>query len=101
RRQLEDTFRLSAEGDFHRSGHLLAEHGAAFDFFADVFEGQMRPRETPAGEALAFTNQAEQQVLGLNGDAAELTGLVSGEKKHPPGPFGVAAEHPGYLRECR
>jgi hypothetical protein len=42
---------------------------------------------------------AQEQVLGLNRDAAELAGLVSGEEEYSPGPFGVPFEHPAYLRE--
>ena len=48
----------------------------------------------PAREALAFTNQTQQQVLGFNGNATELACFVAGKKQHPPGSFGISLEHP-------
>ena len=97
-RELQHALGFGAERDLDRGRDLLAEHRAAFDFLADVFEGQVRAREDPARQPLAFANQAEQQVLGLNRDAAELAGLVAGEEENPPRPFGVPFEHPAYLR---
>ena len=94
-RKLQHPLGFGAERDLDRGRDLLAEDRAAFDFLADVLQRQVRARENPAGEPLAFPNQAEQQVLGLNGDAAELAGLVSGEEEDSPGPFGVPFEHPG------
>ena len=93
-RKLQHPLGFGAERDLDRGRDLLAEYRPAFDFLADVFEGEMRPREDPAGEPLALANQAQQEVLGLNRDAAELTGLVSGEEENSPGPFGVPFEHP-------
>ena len=100
-RILQHALGLGAERDLDRGRDLLAEDRAAFDLLADVFERQVRAREDPAGEPLAFAHQPQQQVLGLNGDAAELAGLVAGEEDNPPGPFGVAFEHPAYLGESR
>ena len=71
-RELEHALGFRAERNLDRGRDLLAEHRAAFDFLADGFQGQVRSGEDPAGEALAFPNQAEQQVLGLNGDTTEL-----------------------------
>ncbi len=34
-------------------------------------------------------------MLGLNGNAAELAGLVSSEEEYSTGPFRVPFEHPG------
>src|SRR3954470_1048880 len=100
-RKLQDPLGFGAERDLHRCGDLFPEHGPAFNFLADVFEGEMRSRENSAGESLAFTNQAQQEVLGFNRDAAELAGLVTGEEENSPGPFGVPFEHPAYLGKCR
>jgi hypothetical protein len=47
-RELQDALGLRAERDLDRGRNLLAEHGAAFDFLADVFEGEMRARKNPA-----------------------------------------------------
>ena len=43
---------------------------------------------------LAFTNQAEQQVLRLDRDAPELAGFVAREEENPTRPFCIAFEHP-------
>ena len=92
--ELQHALGFGAERDLDRGRDLLAEHRAAFDFLADAFEGQVRAREDPARQPLALANQAQQQVLGLNRDAAELGGLVAGEEKHAPRSFRVAFEHP-------
>ena len=100
-RKLQHPLGFGAERDLDRGRDLLAEDRPAFDFLADVLEREVRARENPAGEPLAFANQAEQEVLGLDRDAAELTGLVAGEEENSPGPFGVPFEHPAYLGESR
>ena len=99
--ELQHALRLGAERDLHRRGDLLAEDRAAFDFLADVFEREVRARKNAARQPFPFANQPEQQVLGLDRDAAELAGLVAGEEQHPSSPFGVPFEHPAYLRESR
>ena len=63
---------IGAEGDFHGSRNLLAKNGAPFDFFADIFERKMRPREDSACQPFTLSDQAEKEMLGLNRDAAEL-----------------------------
>jgi len=83
------------ECDFDRGRHLLAKHGPAFEFLANTFEGEVRAGEDPAGQTLALANQPEEEVLGLYGDAAELTRLVPREEKNPPRSFRIAFEHPG------
>ena len=100
-RKLQHALGFRAERDLDRGRDLLAEHRPAFDFLADVLERQVRAREDPAGEPFALANQAQQEVLGLDRDAAELTGLVAGEEENSPGPFGVPFEHPAYLGESR
>ena len=96
-RELQDALGFGAEGNLDRGRDLLAEHRPAFDFLADAFEGEVRAGEDPAGQALAFADQPEQEVLGLDRDAAELTRLVPREEQHPPRSFRIAFEHPGYL----
>ena len=94
RRELQHALGFGAERDFDRGRDLLAEDRAAFDFLADVFEGQVRARENPAGQAFSFADQAKKQVLGLDRDASELACFVAGEEEHPPRSFGVPLEHP-------
>jgi hypothetical protein len=36
-------------------------------------------------------------VLGLNRDAPELAGLISGKEENPSRPFRIAFEHPACL----
>ena len=100
-RELQHALGFGAEGNLDRGGDLLAEDRPAFDFLADVLEREVRAREDAAGQPLAFANQAEQEVLGLDRDAAELAGLVTGEEEDSPGPFRVPFEHPAYLGESR
>ena len=100
-RELQHALGFGAERDLDRGGHLLPEHRPAFDFLADVLEREVRARKNPAREPFAFANQAQQEMLGLNGDAAELTGLVTGEEEYSSGPFGVPFEHPAYLSEMQ
>ena len=94
RRELEDTLGFGAERDFDRCRDLLAKHRPAFNFLADIFERQVGPGEDPAGQAFAFPNEAQQQMLGLDRNAPELACLVAGEEEHAPRSFGVPFEHP-------
>ena len=96
-RELEDALGFRAEGNLDRGRDLLAEHRAPFDFLADAFEGQVRPREDAARQPLALADQSQQEVLGLDGNAAELTRFVPREEEYAARSFRVAFEHPGYL----
>ena len=99
-RELEDALGFRAEGNLDRGRDLLAEHGAALDFLADAFEGQVRPGENPARQPLALADQSQQQVLGLDRNAAELARFVAREEEHAPRSFRVAFEHPvTYVKE--
>ena len=53
-RELQHALGFGAERDLDRGRDLLAEDGAAFDFLADVFEGQVRARKDPARQALCL-----------------------------------------------
>jgi hypothetical protein len=57
----------------------------------------MRPGKDPAGKPFTLADQAEEEVLGLNRDASELAGLISGKEENPSRPFRVAFEHPACL----
>jgi hypothetical protein len=98
-RKLQHPLGFRAKWDFNRRRHLLAEDRAAFDFLPDVFEREMRSGEYAGGQPLAFPNQTKEQMLGFNGNAAELAGLVSCEEEDSSGSFGIPFEHPGYLGE--
>jgi hypothetical protein len=43
--------------------------------------------------AWALAKKSEQDVLGLNREAAELNGLIAAEEEHASRAFGVAFEH--------
>ena len=94
RRELQHTLRFGAERDLDRGRDLLPEHGPAFDFLPDVLERQVRAGKNPAGQPFALPDQPKQEVLGLNRDAPELTGLVASKKQYSSGAFGVPFEHP-------
>jgi hypothetical protein len=95
--KLQHALGFRAERDFDRRRDLLAKDRAAFDFLADTFKGEMRARKDSARQPLAFTYQSEEQMLGLNGDAAELAGLIAGKEENPSRPFRIAFEHPACL----
>ena len=94
---LEDALGFSAERNFDRGGDLLAEDRPTFDFLTDILEGQVRTSKNPARQPFSFANQAEKEVLGLNRDAPELAGLISGKEENPSRPFRIAFEHPACL----
>ena len=91
---LKDALGFRAEGDLDRGRNLLPEHGAPLDFLANALEREVRAGKDAARQALAFPYEPEQQVLGLNRDAAELAGLVAREEENPARAFRVAFEHP-------
>ena len=92
-RVAEHALALDRERDLDRGGDLLAVGRAALDLLADLLHGEVALAEQPRGEALPLADQAEQQVLGLDGRTAQLARLVAGEEDHPPSPLGVALEH--------
>ena len=99
RRELQHPLGFRAEGNLDRGGDLLAEDRPPLDLLADAFEGQVRPGKDAAGEALALADEPEEQMFGLDGDAAQLTGFVACEEQHPPRSFRVTFEHPVYLSQ--
>src|SRR5262245_22877753 len=100
-RKLKHPFGFRAERNLNGGRNLFAEDCASFYFFSNVLEGEVRAGEDATCEAFALANQPEQEVLGLNRNAAELTGLVTCKEKYSPSPFGIPFEQPGYLRESR
>jgi hypothetical protein len=52
-----------------------------------------RPSISLRGEPLALPDQAQEEVLGLDGVAPELAGFVASEEDDAPGPLRVALEH--------
>src|SRR5436309_6267252 len=86
--KLQYALGFRAERNFNRRGDLLSKHRPAFDLLPDAFEREVGAREDSASQAFTFPNQAQEEVLGLNRNAAELAGLVAGEEKYSPGPFG-------------
>ena len=97
--ELQHALGLGAEGNLDRGRDLLAEDRAAFDFLADALEREVRPREDPARQALAFANQSEQQMLGLDRRAAELGRFIAREEQDAPRAFRIAFKHPNVRRE--
>ncbi len=92
-RRLQHPARLDAEGDLDRGRHLVAKDRPPFDFLADAFEREVRARKDAARQALAFPNEPQQQVLGLDRDAPQLAGLVAAEEQYPSRAFCVPFEH--------
>src|ERR1051325_2169960 len=87
-----------AEWNLDRRRDLFAKHRPPFDLFPDALEREMRARENPTREAFAFTNQSEQQVLGLNRRTAELRRLVASNKENTTRTFRIAFKHAIFRR---
>ena len=83
---------LVAQRQIHGGGNLFANRGVAFDLLADGFDRRVRPQKT-VGQRLIFAQQTQQQMLGFDIRAAELAGLVAGEKDDPPGLFRITFKH--------
>src|SRR6185503_18926801 len=81
-----------AEREIDGSRHLFAHGGLRFNLFADRFDSGARAQET-IGENLIFAQQAQEQMLRLDTKAAELAGLVTGEKDDSPGFFRITFKH--------
>src|SRR5262249_22828551 len=64
-----------------------------FDLLAHRLDRSRRLREEPVREVLVLAQQAEQDVLGLDGLGAELARLVAREKDHAPRLLRIVLEH--------
>jgi hypothetical protein len=85
--------RFRGKRDFYRRRDLVPNDNTTLDFFTDAFHGEMGFGEEPAGQALAFSNEAEQEVLRLDRIAAQLRCFVSGKEDYPLSSLGVPLEH--------
>ena len=74
------------------SGYFLADGGVALDLLTNRVHGSVRA-EKAVGQRLVLTQQAEQQVLGLNIGRAKLAGLVSCKEDDATCLFCIAFEH--------
>ena len=50
-------------------------------------------RRKPIGQRFIFPQQTQKQMLGFDIRAAELAGLVAGEKNYPAGLFRITFKH--------
>jgi len=97
RGESEDALRIGREGDVHRGRDLLPVGRGILDLLANFLGGKLVLAEEAGGEPLALPDQAEQEVLGLDGGAPQLAGLVASEEDHAPRSFSVALEHTSLL----
>src|SRR6185437_5591738 len=79
---------LVAQRQVHGCGDLLANRCMSFNLLPDRIYGRVRPQE-PISKLLVFSQEPEQQMLGLYIRASELTRLVPGEKDDAPRFFRV------------
>jgi hypothetical protein len=75
------------------SGVFDPRGNAAEHLVANIIEGNAGLRKETDGQSLAFANQPEQQVFGIDVYRTELTGLVPGEEEDALRPFGKTLEH--------
>src|SRR5699024_4339755 len=92
--QLEDLLRTGSERDVARRG-LLALPDDLRDLFADLLEGDPHPFERLRRDALAFVDEAEQDVLGADVVVLEELRLFLREHDDAPGSVGEPFEHDG------
>ena len=97
-RKLQHALGFGAERDLDRGRDLLAEDRAAFDFLADVFERQVRAREDPAGQALAFANQARAAGARSQSRCCRAGWPRSGRRRGLAGPFRCTVRTSGLPR---
>ena len=60
RSELEDPLGFGAERNLDRGRNLFAKHRAAFDFFADAFEGKVGAGKNPARQSFALADQSKK-----------------------------------------
>src|SRR5205814_1377561 len=65
-----------AERKINGRGDLLPDGGMAFNLFTDRLDRSVRPQEA-VGQSLILTQQAQQQMFGLNIRRAKLAGLIA------------------------
>ena len=68
----ENVFGFRRQGQFYRSGNLLAQESSSLDLFADRLDRNLCAREKAARKGLIFTHQAKQEVLRLDGRSSKL-----------------------------
>jgi hypothetical protein len=50
-------------------------------------------RQEAVSERTVFSEESQEEMLGLNARSTEITGFVAGEKDHAAGFFGIALEY--------
>src|SRR5215470_4315049 len=80
------------ERKIDRSRNLLADGCVSFDLLANGFNGGVRPQKS-IGKRLVLTQQAEQEMLGLNIRRAKLAGFIPCKKYDATCFFCITIEH--------
>ena len=83
---------LVASAEVNRSRNLLADRGVSLDLLANRFDRGMGTQET-ISQGLVFTQESEQEMLGLYIRRPELAGFVACEKDDAPGFLRIAFKH--------
>ncbi len=91
-RQLEDLLGARGEGDVPGRGGLPRTDDL-LDLLAHAFERDVHRLERLRRDALAFVDQAEQQVLGADVIVVEHPRLFLREDDDPSGPVGESFKH--------
>ena len=58
----------------------------------DIFD-RIDGRQEAVSERTVFSEESQEEMLGLNARSTEITGFVAGEKDHAAGFFGIALEY--------
>ncbi len=89
----EDLLRLLRERQLGRRGDALDEDALPFDLAAQVLRLHLEAAQELADGLLSLTQDAEQDVLGLDDPAAQLARFVAREKEGPTRFLVVLFEH--------
>ena len=89
----ERTRRFGAERYLDRCRHRLAATSPGLGLSMDLVEREVGTGNDPARHRLTVANNPEEQVLGLDGDAAKLARFIASEEKRASRLFRIALEH--------
>src|SRR6266403_492988 len=88
----EHALALVAKRKVDGSGNLLADSGVRFNLLADGLNCGVGAQKT-IGQRLVLTQQAEQQMLGLDVGTSKLAGFVSCEENDSPRLLRITFKH--------
>ena len=84
---------LLTQRQVHRGRDLFPDRRSSLNLLPDRLNRGVGGAQEAVGKRFVFTEQAEQEVLGLNVGTPKLTGFVAGEEDYAAGLLGITLEH--------